>query len=162
MSETTAEVPAAAEPPLTPPHGGLAGRVRRAGTFLQETFSIVNDEVPLEKIGPETVARTIHYFLGNSAQEKFGKGRHANGFTVVTLLQNSGHIAPIGEDDYMKAFPREHSAMRLAVQRLVDGGVVEMVPTGTPDRNRETVEYYVKDEEQLKKLAKQGEALLKR
>lgn len=146
-----------AERQTTSSQGGIRGLWRR----FTESLLPVNNKVPLESINDKTAAWAIDTFLGNPAQERFGGNRWANGFSIPTLLSNTGSVSPI-ETDYMKAFPKEHAAWRQATQRLVDEGILQAVPLESPDLNKETIHYIVVDPERLKESAEQGRELLKR
>lgn len=142
---------------ITPSQGGIRGFFRR----VTEAFSPVNNRVPLESINDKTAAWAIDTFLGNPLQERTGGNRWANGFSIPTLLSNTGSVSPI-ETDYMKAFPKEHAAWRQATQRLVDEGILQAVPLKSPDLHNETIHYIVVNPERLKESAEQGRVFLKR
>lgn len=154
MSELAVEQQAA------PSQGGFRGLFRRVKEGVK-VFLPVDNKVPLESINDKTAAWAIDKFLGNLLQKKVMGNKWANEFSVPTVLAGAGYVSAI-EKDYMKAFPQEFPRWRQAVQKLVNGGILQAIPLQQPDYNGETMHYKVVNTELLKEFAQQGEALHKK
>lgn len=128
---------------------GIIGSAKEAFKY----FDTRPTKVPLEKIGPETVAKTILTQVGNPGQEKFGKGRWVFPFSVRNVLVNMGHVPLWVETDPFMEFPKEYLAIRQALQKLTDQGVLEMVELEEPDEYNQRIYYKVADEKLLREIA---------
>lgn len=164
MSEITGEVQ------VTSAQRGVKGLLHRAHHVVtevakeakqvaKEAIFVGGENIPLEKITPETMAFVINNSVKNSFLQALGEDENANGFTLPLVLKNAGHIK---EGDYMEGKKRlELLAGRKALQALVDEGSLTMEQQAR-DFENESILYRVADKERLKKSAERGKEQLLR
>lgn len=115
-----------------------------------------DEKVPLEEINEHTVARVIDQSLGNPLQERVNGDRYANPFDIVSVITELGYIAPSSFADYMKKFPKEYQATRVALWNLHQQGVLDINDQEQSSPHSEIRYYKVVDSDLLNQIA-QGE-----
>lgn len=132
--------------------GKVLGVLKKIGKEV-----IVRDEkIPLEQINEQSVANAISQRLGNPLQEKVNGDRYANPFDIVSVITELGYIAPSSFADYMKKFPKEYQATRVALWNLHQQGVLDINDQEQSSPHGEIRYYKVVDSDLLNQIA-QGE-----
>jgi hypothetical protein len=101
-------------------------KLQRIRQQLIEGFVPQIPKLTPEQITPEAIADIISgYIIGNpNAPINRGMDVEKRIITVDTILINAGHIPSWADTDMMQAFPQEHQATRVALNRLVQNGIL--------------------------------------
>jgi hypothetical protein len=126
-------------------------KLRQIGHQLLEGFVPQIPKLTSEQITPEAIADIISgYIIGDpSAPINRGVDVEARIITVDTILINAGHIPSWADTDMMQAFPQEHQATRVALNRLVQNGIL----TAHELKNKGIISYSVAHYDKLVECA---------
>ncbi len=111
--------------------------------------------VPADKIDPQITAQRLYEHMGNPLAKTVSGNEWVNPFSLRDVMAALGHVPLFITQNHFDVFPQECEAAGKALQELVNGGALEIVPQEEADRYNQRVYWRVVDEAKLRKVAQE-------